>query len=119
MALYRVGAWEDAISVLEKSETLEPGKHVAENGFFLAMSHWRRSEKERARQWYEKAVAGMNADDDDLRLFQDEASALLASEGAVPRSTGRAGRSGERRPRPPRRRGRGFAGPDDRTHHPT
>jgi tetratricopeptide (TPR) repeat protein len=50
VALYRVGDWEDAIAALEKSEALEPGKYVAGNGFFLAMAHWQRGEKEQARQ---------------------------------------------------------------------
>jgi serine/threonine-protein kinase len=57
VAQYRVGDWRAAIEALEKSEALEPDKHVAHNGFFLAMAHWQLGHKDEARAWYDKAAA--------------------------------------------------------------
>ena len=52
------------------------------NWFFLAMAHWQVGEKDKARQWYAKAVAWMDKNkptDAELTRFRAEAKALLES----------------------------------------
>jgi non-specific serine/threonine protein kinase/serine/threonine-protein kinase len=56
VAYYRAGDWVTAIEALEKAEAL--GQN-AQNGFCLAMAHWQLGDKEKAREWYDKAVAWM------------------------------------------------------------
>jgi Flp pilus assembly protein TadD len=78
--LYRSGDYDSAIEALEKSEALEPAKYLAFNGFFLAMAHWQRGEKEKARTWYGQAVQWMDKNQPqnaELRLFRAEADKLL------------------------------------------
>jgi hypothetical protein len=44
------------------------------------MAHWRLDEREKARQWYDKAVEWMEKNqpnDEDLRRFRTEAEELL------------------------------------------
>jgi superkiller protein 3 len=80
VARYRVGEWASAIADLEKSEALEPDTHLAFNGFFLAMSHWRLRRLVEARQWYDKAVARMEKSrpgDEEPRRLRAEAGALM------------------------------------------
>jgi serine/threonine protein kinase/tetratricopeptide (TPR) repeat protein len=79
-ALFRAGEWKAAISALEKSETLAPGKDLALNGFFLAMAHWRFGHKDQARRWYDKAAAWKpknKFENEELLRFRAEAAALL------------------------------------------
>lgn len=48
--------------------------------FFLAMAHWQLNEKDKARAWYEQAVAWMDKhkpQDQELKRFRDETTALL------------------------------------------
>jgi hypothetical protein len=48
--------------------------------FFLAMAHWHRGEKDRARQWYDKAVDRLEktpSQNEEPRRFRAEAAALL------------------------------------------
>jgi serine/threonine protein kinase/tetratricopeptide (TPR) repeat protein len=80
VSLFRAGDWEGAIEALEKSEALEPDEHLAHNGLFLAMAHWRLGREGEARTWYGKAVAWMGRDrpkDPELARFRAEAAALL------------------------------------------
>jgi tetratricopeptide (TPR) repeat protein len=80
VASYRAGDWKAAIKALEKAEELAPGKYLAWNAFFLAMAHWQRGEKERARKEYERAVSWMEKNrlkDEELRRFHAEAEGLL------------------------------------------
>jgi tetratricopeptide (TPR) repeat protein len=80
VARYRRGDWRAAIEALEKSEALEPGKDLAINGFFLAMSHWQLGDKPQARSWYDKAVSWMEKSqrkNEELIRFGAEAAALL------------------------------------------
>ena len=74
VALYRNGDWAAAIEALENSEALlAPDTYPAHNGFFLAMAHWQRGEKDQARQWYDRAVAWMDRNqqqDDELKRFR-------------------------------------------------
>ena len=59
VARYRLGEWGAAIAALEKAESLTPEEDPAIRGFFLAMSHWRLRHEDKARAWYDKAVAWM------------------------------------------------------------
>jgi serine/threonine protein kinase/Tfp pilus assembly protein PilF len=78
-ALYRAGDWKAAIVALEKSMELRKGGD-SNDWFFLAMAHWQLGDKDKARQWYERAVEWtdknqpMNAE---LRRFRVEAAELL------------------------------------------
>jgi tetratricopeptide (TPR) repeat protein len=102
-AYYASGDWPNAITALEKSEELAPGKLVAENGLFLAMAHWQLSRpaagdpeptlkrppstaleqarnRDAARQAYNKAAQWLERNpeaDPELRRFRAEAAKLL------------------------------------------
>jgi serine/threonine protein kinase/Flp pilus assembly protein TadD len=78
-AHYRAGESKLAVEALNKSMSLRKGGDSTD-WFFLAMAHWRLGEKDKARQWYEKAVQWMeknNPQDDELRRFRAEAEELL------------------------------------------
>jgi Flp pilus assembly protein TadD len=80
VCLYRSGDYDAAIEALEKSEALEPANHLAFDGFFLAMAHWQRGEKEKARTWYGQAVQWMDKNQPqnaELHRFRAEAEELL------------------------------------------
>jgi tetratricopeptide (TPR) repeat protein len=82
VAHYRVGDWSAAIAALGKSMKLGKGGNSAD-WFFLAMGHWQRGEKEKARRWHRRAVRDMEktpaqfANAEELRRFRAEAAALL------------------------------------------
>jgi tetratricopeptide (TPR) repeat protein len=76
---YRKGDWDAAIEALRKSTQLANGGN-SRHFFFLAMAHWKLNEKEKARTWYDRAVAWMDKNspqDEELKRFRDEATALL------------------------------------------
>jgi len=78
-AHYNAGAWDEAIKALWRSVELTSGGSRAD-WLFLAMAHWQKGDKDKARSWYDKAVQGMEKDesnDDELRRFGAEAAALL------------------------------------------
>ncbi len=87
VAHYRVGNWKESIVALEKSMQLLCGQFEGFNTLFLAMAHWRRNDQERARKWYNQAVAWMEKNkealekdkphQEELRRFRAEAAALL------------------------------------------
>jgi serine/threonine protein kinase/WD40 repeat protein len=87
VAHYRAGHWKNAIEALTKSMELEKGKLESFDTFFLAMAHWQLDEKEKARQWYDRAVRWLEKNQDqlagnpqypeELRRFRAEAAALL------------------------------------------
>jgi WD40 repeat protein/serine/threonine protein kinase/tetratricopeptide (TPR) repeat protein len=58
MAFYRTGDWKAAIDALEHAVQLRK-EGDAIDWCFLAMAHWQRGEKEKARQWYDRAVGWM------------------------------------------------------------
>src|SRR5262249_29536698 len=60
VAHYRAGHWKDAIEPLTKSMELMKGQMESFDTFFLAMANWRIDEKEKARQWYDRAVLWMD-----------------------------------------------------------
>ena len=48
--------------------------------FFLAMAHWQLGEKDKARQWYDRAVEWMDKNEpmnEELRRFRNEAEELI------------------------------------------
>ena len=61
VALYRGRDWKGAIEALGKSMELGRGGNCFD-WFFLAMAHWRLGQRDEARTWYDKAVAGMEND---------------------------------------------------------
>jgi tetratricopeptide (TPR) repeat protein len=81
VALYRAGDWKAAIEALEKSEALEPGKHLAFNGFFLAMAHMQRGDRNRARDDFERSELWLRThpttEDEELPRFHREARGVL------------------------------------------
>ncbi|MFI5457397.1 MAG: tetratricopeptide repeat protein [Isosphaerales bacterium] len=55
--------------------------------FFLAMAHWQLGHHDQARQWYSKAVDGMEkrkSRDPELLRFRAEAEAAIISGTALP-----------------------------------
>jgi tetratricopeptide (TPR) repeat protein len=78
-AHYRAGNWKDAVAALEKSMELRKGGDSVD-WFFLAMARWQLGEKEKAREWYDKAAQWMDKNqptDEQLRRFRGEAAELL------------------------------------------
>jgi serine/threonine protein kinase/tetratricopeptide (TPR) repeat protein len=90
VAHYRAGHSKDAIDALTKSMNLPNGQRESFDTFFLAMAHWQLDEKDKARQWYDRAVQWMEKNKDqlqgnkqrqeELRRFRAEAAALLGIE---------------------------------------
>src|SRR5207247_1141032 len=81
-AHYRAGDWQAAIAALDKSMELRQGGDSFD-WFFLAMAHWRLGGKEKARKWYDQAVAWMDKNKPhhgELRRFRAEAAELLGRE---------------------------------------
>ncbi|MFO0967576.1 MAG: serine/threonine-protein kinase [Gemmataceae bacterium] len=79
VAQYRAGDWKAAIAALEKSMELRKGGDSLD-WFFLAMAHWKRGEKDKAGEWYDRAVQWMDKNqptNDELRHFRAEAAELL------------------------------------------
>jgi tetratricopeptide (TPR) repeat protein len=82
-AHYRAGEWKAAVEALSKSDELLKGQKLGFRAFFLAMAHWQLGEKDKARQWYEKAVQWMEKNlpkNEELRRFRAEAAELLGIE---------------------------------------
>jgi WD40 repeat protein/serine/threonine protein kinase/tetratricopeptide (TPR) repeat protein len=82
VAHYRAGSWKEAVAILEKSMELRKGGDGFD-WFFLAMAHWKLGEKDKAREWYDRAVQWMDKNqptNDELRRFRTEASELLELE---------------------------------------
>jgi len=89
-AHYRISKWKEAIAELEKAHSLrnliDAGKgtivfsDAANNGFFLAMAHWRQGNKDKAREWFVKAVQWMEkgiTDYAETKRIRAEAAQLL------------------------------------------
>ena len=76
---YRAGNWKDALRSLTKSMELGNGGD-SYDWFFLAMAHWQLGEKERAREWYDKAEAYRKEKqpaNQELQRFGEEAQVLF------------------------------------------
>ncbi len=84
VALFRKGEWDEAIEHLKiASETSSGSANYV--WYFLAMCSWRLDEKEKAREWYDKAVKWTDSQPENSELigFRAEATKLL---GIVPKS---------------------------------
>jgi tetratricopeptide (TPR) repeat protein len=85
LARYRAGDWKAAVAALEKSMALfaarpEPDRMESYSTFFLAMAYWQLGDKQKAREWLDRAVRWMEQyrpADEELRRFRAEAAALL------------------------------------------
>src|SRR5262249_14338469 len=86
VAYYRAGQWKAAIDSLEKSHVLRNGGD-AFDFVFLAMAHWKQGRQKEALQWYERASAWLEENQqalakdkphqEELRRFRAEAARLL------------------------------------------
>ena len=79
VALYQAGRWKESVAPIEKSMELRKGGD-SNDWFFLAMAHWQLGEKDKAREWYERAVQWMDRNqpkNEELRRFRAEARELL------------------------------------------
>ena len=59
---------------------LHRGQHESYDTYFLAMGYWQLNEKEKAREFYDRAVRWMEKNqprNDELRGFRSEAAELL------------------------------------------
>ena len=78
IAHYRAGDWQAAVAALEKASARRG--HAAD-WLFLAMAHWRLGDKDKARQWYNRATrsapGGPTAFPVRYAGFRAEATALL------------------------------------------
>jgi tetratricopeptide (TPR) repeat protein len=87
-ARYRTANWRGAVEALEKSLQInKDGIHCAQF-FFLAMAHWQLGDKAKARQGFDRGVAGVNAhdsQDEESRRLWSEAAALLGLPGPPPK----------------------------------
>jgi tetratricopeptide (TPR) repeat protein len=80
--LYQAGRWQEAVAALEKSMELRKGGDSLD-WFFLAMAHWKLGEKDKARQWHDRAVQWMDENrpaSEELCRFRTESEELLNSE---------------------------------------
>src|SRR5262249_6170045 len=78
-ALYRAGTGKAALTSLEKAVDLRSSGEALD-WFFLAMAHGRLGDKDKATQYYERAIHWMEehpADSKDLRRIRVEAVTLL------------------------------------------
>ena len=83
VAHYRAGNWNAAVETLTTSMELAQGANLGLDAFFLAMAHWQLDEKEKARDWYDKAAIWMDekkSKSKELVRFRAEAEELLGVE---------------------------------------
>jgi len=82
VARYRAGDWAGAVEALEHSVALAPrGGDTAFDHYFLSMACRRLGEVDRARAWFDRAVAWSDRHrpgHPGLAAFRAEAAALLA-----------------------------------------
>ena len=79
VALYRTGAWQEAIQALEKSMRRGQGRDPVA-GLVLAMAHHRLGQSADARKWYDGSVRVLerrSSVTDEQKRLRAEAEALL------------------------------------------
>jgi hypothetical protein len=77
---YRRGDWKAALPALVKAADLFTGYYKCRNDFFLAMTHQRLGNQDKARQHYDSAVEWMAKNQSrtpDLPRFRKEAASVL------------------------------------------
>ena len=80
VARCRAGDWPGAVEALERSREVNRDRHLAHDGFFLAMAYWRLGHTEEALTWYNESEDWMEKHlpkDWGLIDFRAEAAALL------------------------------------------
>jgi tetratricopeptide (TPR) repeat protein len=85
IALFRIGDWQASIDAFEKSIALVgmdplPQYIDPKRWLYIAMAEWRLGNKDKAREWYDRAVQWMEKSkpiNEELRRFRDEAAELL------------------------------------------
>jgi tetratricopeptide (TPR) repeat protein len=100
LAHLRAGHWKAAVEALERSIRLHNQGGDASDRLLMAMAWWNRGDKERAIDWYNRAVDWMSRNpthDPDVSTLRDEAEALLGH---------------------PPRRAKAGVGLNDAVHHP-
>jgi hypothetical protein len=90
LAEFRSGHWRESLAASERSLELKKGDD-AFAWFLLAMAHWQLGEKDKASNWFNKAVdwAKRKAPGDtELRRLWSEAAKLLGVPGPDAVATG-------------------------------
>ena len=82
IAHYRAGHWKQAIATLARSMELQKGAFEAFDSFFLAMAYWQLGEKDKARQWYDRAVKWTETHGYQLRVSRNGRKSSGASCGS-------------------------------------
>jgi tetratricopeptide (TPR) repeat protein len=83
VAYYRNGQPQKAIQALTRAVELGKGDSPIEF-FFLALAHQQMKNTPQARQWYGKAMAGMDQKNEEVRRFQVEAAQVLGLPEVLP-----------------------------------
>ena len=79
LAEYRSGHWAESLTACEQSMALSKGG-TASDWFFMAMALWQKGDKDKARMWFDKAVAWTREKDPknkELLQFWKEAGDIL------------------------------------------
>jgi WD40 repeat protein len=83
---FQAGQCDNAVLTLNESVSMR-GFYDSHDAFFLAMAHWKRGEKDVAREWLQKAVDWMNknaSSDPELMQFRQEAEQLISPSATLP-----------------------------------
>ena len=83
LAEYRSGHWAESLAASERSLALKKGGDACA-WFLLAMAHWQKGDKDKARTWFDTAVGWtkINASENaEMRRLWSEAAALLGMPG--------------------------------------
>jgi tetratricopeptide (TPR) repeat protein len=87
---YRLGRWSESLAAAQKGMALSDGGN-AFYWFVLAMAYSRTGDKDKAREWFHKAVTQAKADapdESDARRLWTEAAKLLGQPGPAPTGKG-------------------------------
>ena len=83
LAEYRSGHWAESLAACEQAMKLRKVAHACD-WFFVAMALWQKGEKDRARTYFDKAVAWTREKEPknkELLMFWAEAAELLGQPG--------------------------------------
>jgi len=82
LALYRSGKWKETIETLEQAEELiDDGDQRYQ--FFIALAHWQDGDKNKALNWYKRAVTWLEKHsdvDEELKRSHAEARKMLETD---------------------------------------